>query len=120
MLAALTSVKSKLWMLADLQPRAFLLSEVTKYVAQILSEFGIEGYTFGEAAGDAGSRAAALQAFAGFRCAVRDHAKSGLASSSDPKDALKSILQAADRCQACLIVPPAVMCALSQVSNVGR
>ena len=107
-------------MLADLQPRAFLLSEVTKYVAQILSEFGIEGYTFGEAAGDAGSRAAALQAFAGFRCAVRDHAKSGLASSSDPKDALKSILQAADRCQACLIVPPAVMCALSQVSNVGR
>ena len=71
-------------------------------MAKILSEFGIEGYSFGEGGGDAGSRAAALQAFAGFRGAVRDHAKSGLASSSEPKDALKNILQAADRCPACL------------------
>ncbi len=39
-----------------LQPRAFLLSEVTKYVAQILGEFGIEGYRSGEAGRDAGSR----------------------------------------------------------------
>ncbi|CAL5227811.1 g10837 [Coccomyxa viridis] len=81
----------------DLQPRAFLLGQVTEYVGKILSEFGIEGYSFGGGGGDAGSRAADLQAFAGFRGAVRDHAKSGLGSSSEPKDALKNILQAADR-----------------------
>ena len=85
----------------DLQPRAFLLSEVTKYVAQILGEFGIEGYRSGEAGRDAGSRGAALQAFAGFRCTVRDRAKAGLTSTKDPKDALKDILQAADRYPTC-------------------
>ena len=77
------------WVPADLQPSAFLLSKVTEYVAQILSEFGIDGYTSGVAA--------EVQAFADFRATVREHAKSGLASSSEPRAALKSILQAADR-----------------------
>ena len=79
-------------------PRAFLLSEVTQYVAGVLGEFGIQGYSSGEVAGNAESRAAALQAFAGFRYTVRDCAKAGMAGAKDPRDALKDILQAADRC----------------------
>ena len=68
-------------------------------MAQILGEFGIEGYRSSEAGGNAGSRAAALQGFAGFRGTVRDCAKAGMAAgSADPKSALKDILAAADRC----------------------
>ena len=68
-------------------------------MAHILGEFGIEGYRANEAGGNAGSRAAALQGFAGFRGAVRDCAKAGMAAgSADPKGALKDILAAADRC----------------------
>ncbi len=78
------------WVLADLQPRALLLSKVREYVvAQILSEFGLEGYTF--------DVPAAVRAFGDCRCIVRKHATSGLASSRESRDALKDILQAADR-----------------------
>ena len=38
-----------------------------------------------------------MRAFGDCRCIVRKHATSGLASSREPRDALKDILQAADR-----------------------
>lgn len=75
-------------------------------MAQILGEFGIEGYRSAEAGGNAGSRVAALQAFAGFRGTVRDRAKAGVTGSGDPKAALNDILQAADRCPSLLLHPP--------------
>ncbi len=59
-------------------------------MAQILSELGIEGYTAGVPA--------AVEALADFRGTVRNRAKSGLASSSEPRDALIGILLAVNRC----------------------
>ena len=101
------------WVLAGVQPCASLLSEVTEYVAQILSEFGIKGYTSGVTEGDPGSRKAALEAFAGFRRTVYDLAKSAKANPSEPKDALvKNLMQAADRCPPCPATAPSCHCAL--------
>ncbi len=68
------------------------------WTTEKISQIGGEGYTSSEVGGDAGSRAAALQAFAGFRRTVRNHAKFGLSSSSKPEADLERILQAADRC----------------------
>ena len=62
-----------------------------------VSESGIGGDTSGRAK-DVESKAAVVQALRGFCGVVRRPAEFCLASSSEPRNALKYILQAADRC----------------------
>ena len=81
------------------------------WIIKAISAINSKGRPSSGAALDAGSRAAALQAFAGFCSTVCKHAKSGFGSSGKPKAALKRILQAADRCPTSPTNAPSCHCA---------